>query len=53
MARPFEHTINIELLFVNFGQIYKLQELINGSKVSNERLKKGDDGQSILSNIKI
>lgn len=39
MARPFEHTINIEL-FVNFSQIHKLQELINGSKVSNERLKK-------------
>lgn len=40
MARPFELRINIELLIVNFSQIYKLQECVNGSKMSNERLKK-------------
>lgn len=40
MARPFERRVNIELLIVNFSQIYKLQECVNGSKMSNERLKK-------------
>lgn len=40
MARPFELRVNIELLIVNFSQIYKLQECVNGSKMSNERLKK-------------